>query len=111
MENQGIQIKDDFLHSFTSCPASIETWRNFQSVINEKINVLINFDNNTNEIINGFNNQSAVVNELAIMVKKLLHKPMTPRKVINVPIISKLYDDLVLISKSIYVMKINLKVK
>jgi len=104
-------IKDDIFHSFFACPASHDTWLNSRAVINEKTSVLITIENNFIDIIYGFKNVPNIVNELAISIKKLLHKPMSCRKVINVVLISKMYDDLIQIRNSVAFMKINCKVK
>jgi len=108
LENLEIRVKDDISHSFVNCPVTSDTWNNFKTVVLQKLSSNINLSHKN--IIEGFPNQPTIINELSILIKKNLHKPMTCRKVLSVQHITRLFDELSKIKNCIKVMKANKKV-
>jgi len=108
-EEGGVLVRDDVTHSFISCPGATATWSNVKVSVKEILNIDINLSDV--EIIEGFKTHSKIVNELAIQIKKLLHKPMTSRKIISIVSVNKIINDLQNIDKCLENMKINTKIK
>jgi len=105
-----VLIKDDIAHSLFECTVAVETWVCFKSVFQTKL--ALTLDITLRGVIDGFDigPKYKIVNETAIQVKKLLHKPMSIRKIINNQQIEKIFDNLYKLSCYYKSMKINEKV-
>jgi len=86
---------------------AVETWRNFESVVLLKFGV--NLDINEQSIIDGFDVKPKIINEIAIHIKKSLHKPMSIRNVVSSNQINSLFNLYEKISNSIKIIKVNKK--
>lgn len=78
-EGIGEKIKDNTIHAFYQCPAAQSTWQNFKAVCES--NLGYNFEMNEVNCIIGisdFTMKAKIVNELIMLVKKLLHSPINP---------------------------------
>jgi len=103
-----LAIKDDIEHTMLGCPASLETWRNFESAILARFNCNITID--LQSIVHGFKVKPKIINEVAIHLKKLLHRPMSIRKVITRNQISSYFDNYVKINNVLNYIKVNKKI-
>jgi len=108
LENN-ILVKDDIMHSLVACPVSAQTWINFATFYNNKLGLTMDID--PQEILSFFRliPKNKIVNETAIHIKKLLHKPMSIRKVISLEQIEKIHENLMKLINCINSMKINKK--
>jgi len=70
------------------------TWNNFSSFIRDKIGLTVEI--NPNDVINYFDvgPKNKLINETSIQRKKLLHKPMSSRKIVSINKIEKIYNNL-----------------
>jgi len=91
-------IKDDIKHSMFDCEVSRVTWDNFCDVITEKFNVPIQI--NYDQVITGFHVRPIIINEIAIQIKKFLHKLMSIRKIITHAQIKNIIDCTVALNKA-----------
>lgn len=99
-------VVDDVFHSFWECPVVQETILNFAAAIRFKLGIDLNitkYDVICSSLLRIRNKKVCrVVNEVAIEVKKLLHSPVTIRKVVSYNLILDLIDTRYKIIKKCY---------
>jgi len=93
----GLTVKDNIAHSFYNCPASTLTWIEFEKVCKDKYNVEINL--NLENCIKSFCTSNKIIDEASIHIKKLLHCPMSIRKIIKRDQILKIFESIEKIKK------------
>lgn len=99
-EKNQVHEKDNTLHSFYSCYAAQNSWKNFRLFCKgdlgfdfeiSKVNCLIGIPERGNNI--------KLINELGIILKKLLHCPISERRIIDLKTIEKVMREKIQLNK------------
>jgi len=102
-----IVVKDDITHTLIGCPVSRSSWSNFSDFLLHNLNVQVEVD--IRSLTEGFDVVPITINEIVIQIKKILHKPMSIRRIVTIDQIESLFKTQETLQSSLKQIKLSRK--